>query len=280
MIPATATTTAFVDGQPIEYRLTGGPGPAVLLLHGAHMSANCRFGESRILPTGAAVLVPSRPGYGRTAVSAGPSAPEFASRLAGLCRRLDLSSVVVVGISMGARSALTLAAHHPRLVERVVLLCPVSFHPWPDPRTAWLAHVMFNPVLQRGLWAGLHGLLRNRPDVILPALVRGLTTLKPQEALRRMGGDLDELVSFLATCSSGRGFVTDLRPPTDVTAEVWQPTLILASGTDGSVDPSHPESLARSLPDARLVDVEAATHLLWLGDRAGTLAREVRGFLV
>ena len=139
---------------------------------------------------------------------------------------------------------------------------------------------MFNPVLQRGLWAGLHGLLRNRPDAILPTLVRGLTTLKPQEALRRMGGDLDELVSFLATCSSGRGFVTDLRAPTDVTADVLQPTLVLASSTDGSVDASHPERLAAELPDARLVDVGAATHLLWLGDRAGVLAREVRAFVV
>lgn len=283
MIQLPGITTTFVDGQPIEYRLTGGaavgPRRAVVILHGAHMSANSRFAESRLLPAGTTVLVPSRPGYGRTAVSAGPSAPEFATRLAALCRRLEITSVVAIGISMGARTALTLAAHHPRLVERVVLLCPVSFRPWPDPKTARLAHAMFNPVTQGALWGALHGLLRNRPDVVLPALVRGLTTLKTHEALRRMSGDLDDLVAFLASCSSGRGYLTDMRPPTDVTADVLQPTLILASRTDGSVDLSHPEHLVRSLPDAKLVDVAAATHLLWLGDRAGTVAREVRGWL-
>ena len=110
------TTTAFVDGQPIEYRLRPGSGDAVVVLHGAHMSAQCAFGESRWLPAEASVLVPSRPGYGRTPVAAGPSVPEFSIRLAALCRRLELRSITVVGISMGARSALTFAAQHPELV--------------------------------------------------------------------------------------------------------------------------------------------------------------------
>ena len=47
-------------------------------------------------------------------------------RLASLCRRLGLSEVIVVGISIGARSALTLAAFYPKLVRRVILMCPSS----------------------------------------------------------------------------------------------------------------------------------------------------------
>ncbi len=274
-----ATTTTFVDGQPIEYRLRPGPGPTVVLLPGAHMSAANTFGERRLLPADAAVLVVSRPGYGRTPLAAGPSAPEFAHRLAGLCRRLELTSVTTLGISLGARTALTLAAQQPALVSGVVLLCPVSFAPWPAPRTRWLGLAMFNPASQAVTWKVLHGLLRNRPDVILPTAVRSLTTLPPAEALRRMGGDLDDLVRFLAGCRSDRGFANDLRPPTDVGAEVSQPVLVLATRADGSVDFTHPERLAGSLPNARLVDVDAATHLLWLGDRAGAVSREVRAFL-
>jgi pimeloyl-ACP methyl ester carboxylesterase len=274
-----ATTTTFVDGQPIEYRYAPGTGPTVLILPGAHMSAANAFGERRLLPADAGVLVVSRPGYGRTPVAAGPSAPEFAHRLAGLVRRLGLSRVSALGVSMGARTALTLAAQQPQLVSSVVLLCPVSFARWPDPRRRRAAWVLFNPVAQSSTWRLLRTLLINRPDVILPSAVRDLTTLAPAEALRRMGGDLDELVRFLAGCGSGRGFATDLRPPTDVAADVSQPVLLLATRSDGSVDFGHAERLAGQLPAARLVDVDAATHLLWLGDRAGTVSRTVRGFL-
>lgn len=277
MIPVAVTTTTFVDGQPIEYRFRPGSGPTVLILPGAHMPAANAYGERRMLPVDAGILVVSRPGYGRTPVSAGPSVPEFAHRLAGLCRKLDLTSVTALGISLGARTALTLAAQQPDLVSGVILLCPVSFAPWPPKRRLSLA--MYNPAAEGLTWGLLRNLLRNRPDVVLPTAVRGLTTVKPSEAMRRMGGDLDELVRFLAACRSDRGFVTDLRPPTDVGPDVSQPTLILATRTDGAVAWSHQERLEAELPDCRLVDVDAATHLLWLGDRAGTVAREVRAFL-
>ena len=99
-----ATNVITIDGHAIEYRLQRRGGAAVLILHGGHMSACCRFGEEVFLETGYTVLVTSRPGYGRTGVGAGPSAPEFAVRLADRCRRLELKKVTVVGISIGARS--------------------------------------------------------------------------------------------------------------------------------------------------------------------------------
>lgn len=280
MIPAPLTTTSFVDGQPIEYRFRPGSGPTVLVLPGAHMSAGNAFAEHRLFPADAPILVVSRPGYGRTPLAAGPSVPEFAHRLAGLCRRLDVSSVTPVGVSLGARTALTLAAQQPALVSAVVLLCPVSFASWPPTRNRRVAWALFNPATQSVTWRLLHGLLRNRPDVILPTAVRGLTTLAPAEALRRMGGDLDELVRFLAECRSDRGFLNDLRPPTDVSSEVSQPTLVVATRLDGSVGFAHAERLVARLPDATLTEVDAATHLMWLGDRAGAVAREVRAFLL
>lgn len=124
-----ATNVITIDGHAIEYRLQRRGGAAVLILHGGHMSACCRFGEEVFLETGYTVLVTSRPGYGRTGVGAGPSAPEFAVRLADLCRRLELKEVTVVGISIGARTALTMAAFYPDLVPNVILMCPNKLPP-------------------------------------------------------------------------------------------------------------------------------------------------------
>jgi pimeloyl-ACP methyl ester carboxylesterase len=112
MSDASSPNVITIDGRAIEYRLERRGDTTALILHGGHMSAQCRFGEETFLEAGYSVLVTSRPGYGRTAVSAGPSAPEFAIRLAGLSRLLGLGNLTVVGISLGARSAIPVSTSH------------------------------------------------------------------------------------------------------------------------------------------------------------------------
>jgi pimeloyl-ACP methyl ester carboxylesterase len=267
----------------MEYRLTepvSRRGLAVVL-HGGHMSASCRFGEEVYLAAGCAVLVVSRPGYGRTDVGAGPSVPEFVVRVAGLIRRLGLGGpVVTVGISIGARSALTLAAFAPDLVDRVILISPVGFGPWPSPRLRLIARVVFRPSTQHVTWAVVHAMLRRDPARALPRLIRSLSTLPGEEAVRRLGSDAGAAIEFLLACRSAAGFLPDLRPPTDVAADVQQPVLILATRLDAAVAyDDHPVRLASCLSAARLEDSESPSHLIWLGDRAAESARLIRDFL-
>jgi pimeloyl-ACP methyl ester carboxylesterase len=273
------TELTVIDGQPIEYRLAGEGATGAVILHGGHMSASCRFAEETFLDAGLGVLVASRPGYGRTAAGAGPSTPEFVGRLAGLCRQLGVLDIVAVGISLGARSAMTLAAFYPELVGRVVLMCPTSFRTWPDPRTRRSARLMFNPAIERGTWGIVHQGLRRDPDRFLPVAMGSLTTLPPGQAVERLGSDRDAAIDFLLSCQAGRGFMLDLRPPTDISADVRQPTLILATHLDGSVGLEHPEHLVAALPDARLVDVGTPSHLLWLGEGSERTRQEVQSFL-
>ncbi|HET9649153.1 MAG TPA: alpha/beta hydrolase [Microlunatus sp.] len=284
-----ATELAELDGHRIEYRLTG-PAPAsgsgphrplAVVLHGGHMSARCRFGEEVYRAAGFAVLVVSRPGYGRTAADAGPSAPEFAVRVAGLIRRLGFDGpVTAVGISIGARSALTLAAYAPELVDRVILISPVGFGEWPRPRLRRIARIVFRPSTQQFTWAVVHGMLRRNPGQALPRLITSLSTLPGDEAVRRLGADASAAADFLLSCRSAAGFMIDLRPPTDVAAKVHQPVLIVATRADAAVAwDDHPARLAATLPTARVVDSEAPTHLLWLGDRAAEVDMIIRAFL-
>jgi pimeloyl-ACP methyl ester carboxylesterase len=262
------TEIATVEGNPIEYRRAGTKRRVALVLHGGHMSAACRFGEETFLDAGLGVLVVSRPGYGRTAAAAGPSAPEFVARLARLLADQRLEVAAAVGISLGARSALTLAAFYPALVPRVVLMCPVSFRPWPVGRTRQVAWLAFNPLLQALTWGTVQPLLRRDPDRYLPRVVADLSTLPGTDVVERLGRDRAATIEFLLSCRSGHGFWIDLRPPTDVAADVRQPTLILASRQDGSVSMEHPEHLAATVPHARLVEVVTPSHLLWLGEGA------------
>jgi len=276
-VPPTSVIT--IDGYPIEYRFERRGAATVLILHGGHMSARCRFGEELFLDAGYSVIVTSRPGYGRTAVGAGPSVPEFAIRLAGLCRKLGVGDVTAVGISLGARSAMTLAAFYPELVQRVILMCPTSFRAWPGARGRRIAYAVFPPGVERATWGTLHRRLRKAPEKYLAGILENLTKLDGEEAVRRLGRDVSKINEFLLCCQSGRGFLVDLRAPTDVSGDVAQPTLILATRNDGAVSFDHAETLAATLRHVTLVAVDTPTHLLWLGEGSDRTAAAILSFI-
>jgi pimeloyl-ACP methyl ester carboxylesterase len=99
---ARPTTMAHLDAGAVEYRLVHGRKPAVIVFHGGHMRAGLALGEDVFVSAGHTVLVPSRPGYGRTPLSTGTSAAGFADVVEELCRHLEIEhAAAVTGISGG-----------------------------------------------------------------------------------------------------------------------------------------------------------------------------------
>lgn len=106
----------------VEYRLRRRGRATVIVFYGGHMRAGLALGEEVFTDAGYSVLVPSRPGYGRTPLSTGRSAAGFADVAAALCGRLGITRVTaVVGVSGGGPTAVAMAARHPETVERLVL---------------------------------------------------------------------------------------------------------------------------------------------------------------
>jgi pimeloyl-ACP methyl ester carboxylesterase len=128
-------------------------------------------------------------------------------------------------------------------------------------------------------WGTLHYLLRSEPEKYLAGVLENLTTLDGEVAVRRLGADVGKVIEFLLCCQSGRGFLIDLRPPTDVSGDVAQPTLIVATRNDGAVGFDHAKYLAVTLPDPTLVEVHTPTHLLWLGEGSDRTASAIETFL-
>jgi pimeloyl-ACP methyl ester carboxylesterase len=172
-----------------------------------------------------------------------------------------------------------MAAFYPELVPSVILMCPTSFRLWPDRRGRRIAYAVFAPGVQRATWGMLHQLLRTDSDKHLPGIVANLTTLDGKEAVRRLGSDAAKIREFLLSCQSGRGFLVDLRPPTNVSDDVAQPTLILATRNDGAVSFDHAEHLAATLPHAKLIEVDTPTHLLWFGEGSSHTAAAINAFI-
>jgi pimeloyl-ACP methyl ester carboxylesterase len=265
----------------IEYRLDRRDGEVLLILHGGHLRAGIALGEDEFAAAGFTILAPSRPGYGRTPLRAGPTPARFADAVAALCARLGITRVAaVVGISGGGPWAVTLAARHPQLVQRLVLISAVGFLPWPDGRTRLGAHIAFRPGVQAVTWAGVRLLLRAAPAATLRMLLGGVSTGPGASVAAGLRADeRDTLRALFSAMRSGRGFVNDLRPTPDMTAAVPQPALVIASRADGGVPFEHAESLAAGIRGTELVQSHAASHLVWFAPDWPAIAARITAFL-
>jgi pimeloyl-ACP methyl ester carboxylesterase len=104
------TTVACLLADQVEYRLDRRGETVVVLCHGRHVRAGLALGDEVFAAAGHTVLVPSRPGYGRTPLSTGISAEGFADAIRELCAHLGIARVAAAaGISGGGPTAATLA---------------------------------------------------------------------------------------------------------------------------------------------------------------------------
>jgi pimeloyl-ACP methyl ester carboxylesterase len=269
-----------IDGVDIEYALTRAGDCLAVIFHGGHLRAELEFGQEAFLEAGWSVLQPSRPGYGRTALAAGPDPAADSDRIADLCRRLGFGNVCAVGISGGGPTAMTFAANHPEIVRGAVFESAVSFEPWPDTLTRIGGRFLFSPVLEGGTWATTRAMLRLFPGATLRFMMRSLSSLPPSAAVGRMSTqDRTRLIVLLSRMRSSHGFVNDLRPGDAVAEEIPLPALVLASRNDAAVPTRHAHAIADSFARSSLVWVDTDSHLLWFGPHADREREAVRGFL-
>lgn len=100
-------SVAQTKAGPIEYTLLG-KGPVVLRLIGSMDDCESSGGNKALLAAGFSILTPSRPGYGKTPLSVGRTAPEAADAMAAVMDTLGISNVGVIAESSGGPTAIYL----------------------------------------------------------------------------------------------------------------------------------------------------------------------------
>ncbi|OCP07174.1 MULTISPECIES: alpha/beta hydrolase [unclassified Ensifer] len=98
-----------------------GEGPVLLLLHG-YSDSSRSFSLLAPCLTGHRLIIPDLAGHGASGLGAGATVADFARDIDCLAERLALKDFVVIGHSMGAMTAVMLAALRPDLVRALVLL--------------------------------------------------------------------------------------------------------------------------------------------------------------
>ena len=123
---AWTTGTVLVEGTRLHFHRMGGSGrPVLLLLHGITDDGSCWTRVARDLEADFDIVMPDARGHGRSD-SVGPdlSVARLASDVAGLLDELAIAEALVFGHSMGAITAVELAASRPDLVRGCILEDP------------------------------------------------------------------------------------------------------------------------------------------------------------
>ena len=116
-----------VTGKGVRLRVAEcGHGEPVILLHGLFFDCTTWNRVGRGLCDSFRVIAPDLPGFGESEKPPKHrfkySIPTFAEAIADLYGALDLGRASLVGHGLGGAVALTLAASHPELVSRLVLV--------------------------------------------------------------------------------------------------------------------------------------------------------------
>lgn len=180
---------------PIEFARVGA-GPAVMLVHGTPGSWRQAAALAHDLAPDFTVLLPSRPGYGRTPLSSGRTMAQQAALYAALLDTLGLGVVGVVGISGGGPSSQAMAQHLPARVGALVMCCAVSAPAMEVPAAMRLAATV--PGLGEGVAWVTRRISRRRPDAA--AMDRAMARSLTRDERRRAEEDpriRTDLVDFL-----------------------------------------------------------------------------------
>jgi pimeloyl-ACP methyl ester carboxylesterase len=264
----------------IEYRSVG-QGSAVLVLNGGHTNCHSPLGhETFFREQGYQLIVPSRPGYGRTPSSTGKTAEAFADALVSLLDCLQLDQVIVVGISAAGPTALQLAGRYPERVSKVILQNAAIDGRYASGMIRLGTYVLFNPLLERVIWAAFRGFGRVAPQAALKSMMGGLTCLPIDQVMATMGPDRQQAaLAFLQASRSGSGFLHDIHHHCGDLSRVTAPVLVITSKYDGLVDASHATYVQSHIHQTQLFVSEAESHLMWFSAHDHEIQSRMRLFL-
>ncbi len=230
-----------------------GAGRPLVLVHD-YLSSHLAWEEALPrLATRFRVIVPDLPGFGESEKPP-PSRyayglEAFSESLADLVAAIGLSRASFCGHAMGGSVALTLAANHPHLVDRLVLVSPLVYPPRPDALTRIASMPLIGPIVFKQLY-GRTVFRRHFRDRL------STTTSAVPEARIDYLFDLFNVPAAREAAYATMLALLDTRPLMASLSRVGAPTLI-AWGRGDRVSPvDQGRRLARELRGARFEVLE------------------------
>jgi pimeloyl-ACP methyl ester carboxylesterase len=264
---------------PVEYA-EAGTGDPVLYFHGTGVTGDVMVTvESPLIDDGFRLIVPNRPGYGKTPLSPHRSADGCANVAAALLDALGLTSVGVMGSSGGATFAMSFAVNHPVRAKSLVLLCP-QVHRWDHKRWLPATSRWTLPLLKRPFLRAL--LLKSYRILARRMTVAQFLKAEAGDRYPEVAGDpksqtlCERTLAAMVEGTKHAGFENDfvVFVSEDVLgpgSSLQTPTLVVHDVKDPSAPVGHVEWFVSQCRNCERVSVHAAGHLIWVGPDADVM---------
>ncbi len=253
----------------LSYLTAGEEGPAIVFLHGWGAFKELWWSTLRDLGCDYRCFAIDMPGHGESRLGRADQIERIATLVADFCTDLGLTSIILVGHSMGGSVAVELTLHYPHLVQRLALIdAAVDAYRMPAYTRLYLLPAIGWPVFR-----------------ITQAIGRAFRPIGQRIPHDHGGGWIRPWVrraSYLATFDP-EGLYRILRSLFATRADerlqqIRVPTLVLTGQFDSLVPPSHARRLAQDIPGARYVVLPASIHNP-MDERPGAFTRALRAFL-
>ena len=266
---------------PVEYILKG-TGPVVLICHGTSEDCHSGYPYEFLVEAGFTLLVPSRPGYGRTPLEGGRSNVETAQALISLLDCLDIQTCSVLAVSAGGPTGIALAASYPVRIKHLVLMAAVS---QPEKRIlepSYKNQMAFYGPLHGMQWNMLRLISNISPHAMARQTLAIFSTHDTDDALKRLSpSDIESIRRFYQGNSSRRGALNDATHTVgpELLQAVSIPVLIVHSREDKSVPFSHAEWSMEHIPNVRLCESGFTGHFISVGPNYPDISKQIMNFL-
>lgn len=251
-----------------------GDGPAMLALHGAGGG----YDQGLLLASalggdGFGRIAPSRFGYLRSTMPQDPSTEAQADALAEMLDALGVERVAILAMSGGVPPALQLALRHPERVSALVLLSSAPYTPFSAqaqdlPVPIWLYQALFSSdfpywLLARSGRGILYSVFDATPE---------LRANSPPDETAFVAAMIDGFLPVTARIAGVGNEGAAIDPATRYEIErIGAPTLVIHARDDGINPYAIGDSIARRIPGAQMMALDAGGHLL-LGHHAAVRA--------
>ncbi|MEV5597412.1 alpha/beta hydrolase [Streptomyces sp. NPDC052496] len=228
-----------------------GHGRPLVLLHGGFLDHRMWSRQIPYFAEHFRVIAPDARGHGRSANATGPFRP--ADDLAGLLRRLDTGPVVLVGLSMGAGTAVDTALEYPELVSALVVSGAGTSEPYfSDPWTTRTMAAWHTAMAEGDLDASIEAFL-----LLGVGPHRALDDVDPEVV-----GELRDMArgTLLKHSSGEPNFIDPVRDTWERAAGIEIPVLAVNGGIDAPDQIEMAECFARTVENGRAVSIDGAAH--------------------
>lgn len=284
----------YTEMGPVEYRIDGGSGPYLLVMHGGpggYDQTSVLFRD--MLGKGFRVVSWSRPGYLRTPVQDGRTFKEQADLAAALLDNLGIGKAAVLGYSAGGPVAVEFAVRHPDRIWGLILECAVTrrwtISPGNFQEKIFFGYLMYSDPF---LWAS-DAAGRLAPRLVGMSTIEMESSLDAQETERLMDSIMhdERRVEILRDMVKGMspeelrkdGMDNDIEQLGKVRdlplAMIKAPTLIIHGTSDADVPVADAEFASKMIPDSELYLLRGGFHVMALTDSADEVTARRVSFL-